>query len=411
MDNSVILDRILPNIKDPKFAEEFIKKFNYCRNNIHNPKIKFSDLDGSLNYISGMHTLKPTLHLGQRKLLLSEIQFLTLNHTHSKYVVYAGAGPGHHIHYLYQLFPHLKFILVDPTKFAIYIDNKIHRFHKSQEIVHLVSSYPHHSNFYNFGTGEYGNWSEASQNNFYKASPTELCNFIRNSNHSLFIIEDYFTNDLAQKLKDLNALFISDIRSKNDKMDNPTDLDVLWDMCLQFNWINIMKPPISMVKFRQPYFENTDLDDFAKRHKILQKDFEIAKMYGIDFISDYKKRDFRYFGGIKYVQAWAGQISTETRLHIREMGIRQYDWKDYESKMFYYNSIERGFCKHINPYIDPTVGFDRCGDCSIEANIWENYIKEFKKTKKVIDYVKETEEKLRKNIKRDFHGISKYVKN
>eukprot|EP01113_Clastostelium_recurvatum_P023758 TRINITY_DN2832_c0_g1_i4.p1 TRINITY_DN2832_c0_g1~~TRINITY_DN2832_c0_g1_i4.p1 ORF type:complete len:249 (+),score=62.08 TRINITY_DN2832_c0_g1_i4:51-797(+) len=67
-------------------------------------------------------------HWGQRKLLLSEIEFLSRfasasaagpsssssSSSSSMVVVYAGAAPGTHIPFLQRLFPRLRWILVDP---------------------------------------------------------------------------------------------------------------------------------------------------------------------------------------------------------------------------------------------------------------------------------------------------------
>jgi hypothetical protein len=55
---------------------------------------------------------------GQRKLLLSEIEFLTLFARPGDVVVYAGAAPGYHIPYLLDLFPFIKMVLVDPRQFG-----------------------------------------------------------------------------------------------------------------------------------------------------------------------------------------------------------------------------------------------------------------------------------------------------
>src|SRR5688572_5255739 len=61
---------------------------------------------------------KTVIHWGQRKLLLSEIEFLTWHAFHGCAVVYAGAAPGTHIPYLCKLFPWVqKWILYDPTPF------------------------------------------------------------------------------------------------------------------------------------------------------------------------------------------------------------------------------------------------------------------------------------------------------
>ncbi len=69
---------------------------------------------------------RTVVHYGQRKLFLSEVEFLTnvtnalSNKVNKKIVlIYAGAAPGNHIDLLSSMFPFVKFVLVDPAKFAI----------------------------------------------------------------------------------------------------------------------------------------------------------------------------------------------------------------------------------------------------------------------------------------------------
>lgn len=62
---------------------------------------------------------KTVIHWGQRKLLMSEIEFLTMYGKPGHPVVYAGAAPGTHIKHLAQLFPELDFVLVDPAPFNL----------------------------------------------------------------------------------------------------------------------------------------------------------------------------------------------------------------------------------------------------------------------------------------------------
>lgn len=131
---------------------------------------------------------------GQKKLLLSEIEFMTLYGNMSKTVVYAGSAPGTHITILSDLFPKHKFILYDPRKFA-----------------------------------------------------KRLEKYSRIETH-----EDYFTNEVAEKFKDQKVLFISDIRRGN--IDDPEfEKIIIEDMEIQKKWINIMEPILSMLKFRLPY--------------------------------------------------------------------------------------------------------------------------------------------------------------
>ena len=67
-----------------------------------------------------------TEHWGQRKLILTEIEFLT-KHTANKrfYVIYAGAAPGCHIQYLSELFPKVDFVLYDEKGFPFPSNDRI----------------------------------------------------------------------------------------------------------------------------------------------------------------------------------------------------------------------------------------------------------------------------------------------
>ena len=70
------------------------------------------------------------------------------------------------------------------------------------------------------------------------------------------------TTKLAQILKKLGCCnFISDIRS-NVTNTSPMDFDVVWNRSMVHNWISILQPEISMVKFRVPYFNEGE--DFSK---------------------------------------------------------------------------------------------------------------------------------------------------
>ena len=68
---------------------------------------------------------RSTVHFGQRKLHLSEIEFLTnfckdlSDFTKTVTMIYAGAAPGTHISKLSSMFPFIKFVLVDPADFIV----------------------------------------------------------------------------------------------------------------------------------------------------------------------------------------------------------------------------------------------------------------------------------------------------
>lgn len=158
---------------------------------------------------------KPQLHWGQRKLLLSEIEFLTLYAPADKkwLVVYAGAADGKHDIYLASLFPNCEFHLYDPARF----DRNLVEFSKTHD--------------------------------------------------NIKIFNEYFTNEVCEKYKNKNnILFISDIRTVSNKQKNinknnefDTSGDEEWDKEIEENmnwqkeWINIIQPEAFMVKFRLSY--------------------------------------------------------------------------------------------------------------------------------------------------------------
>ena len=63
-------------------------------------------------------SLHSTVHIGQRKLLIGEVLFMTHYGSKSKTVVYIGAAGGSHIPALCELFPEHKFLLYDPAPFS-----------------------------------------------------------------------------------------------------------------------------------------------------------------------------------------------------------------------------------------------------------------------------------------------------
>eukprot|EP00052_Salpingoeca_macrocollata_P032262 m.5236 g.5236 ORF g.5236 m.5236 type:complete len:617 (-) comp3447_c0_seq1:31-1881(-) len=139
--------------------------------------------------------IKTVEHWGQRKLLFSEIEFLTFYGHLAKTVVYAGAAPGTHINWMARtLFPEHSFVLVDPAPFD--------------------------------------------------ATPTD----------KVRVVGDYFTDAMAQSFTGQDTLFICDIRSMDDAQNDTTkEKRVAVDMEWQEKWVQIMRPKASMLKFRLPY--------------------------------------------------------------------------------------------------------------------------------------------------------------
>lgn len=99
------------------------------------------DFTRRLPYRSTMEYAKTVNHWGQRKLLLSEIEFLTEHANEHTIVIYAGAAPGTHIQYLSrELFPKIKFVLVDPSPFSIRETEKIEIINELFTVNNVLSS-------------------------------------------------------------------------------------------------------------------------------------------------------------------------------------------------------------------------------------------------------------------------------
>jgi hypothetical protein len=160
----------------------------------HNSRI-LADHSPRAQYYERKGHCKSTLHWGQRKLLMSEIEFLTNYGEPGRIVLYVGAAPGTHINYLSDLFPDLKFVLVDPREFRVQTSERIE------------------------------------------------------------IIQDFFTDELAYEFRGLGVLFISDIRTASWQEMSQEDVEnyVEKDNIAQMRWHGIMRPLRSMLKFRLPW--------------------------------------------------------------------------------------------------------------------------------------------------------------
>lgn len=253
---------------------------------------------------------KPTIHIGQRKLLLNEILFLT-NYGHlSDIVVYAGAAPGIHINYLASLFPNHTFHLWDPNPFD---DSLCHKDHKDNKLKY---------------------------------------------NKKIKIYNEYFTNDTAKIYKNDNVIFWSDIRTVGDNIEN----DVVENMKMQAKWHKKTNAVMSMLKFRLPYVVPSDLPE------------------GIDSSKETDQNSYTYLDGEIQLQVWAPQTSTETRLIVkRGCGKKNYDPKEYESRMFRFNNITRIWQSF--PHTVSTDLVDYCFDCRAEIYILAKYCIKFNKIK------------------------------
>ena len=316
------------------------------------PLVLFSDIKLYREYTPGIKNT--SIHIGQRKLLLNEIQFLTDFPAEPCLVVYAGAAPGNKTGYLSKLFPKITWLLVDPNKFEIFDSKPV-----------------------------------------YIKTPKSL-----KFNGGIYIINDIYTNDISRELSALSQpiYFISDIRTDTD------DVNVLWNLAQQYNWVKILRPRAAMLKFRHIYYRD-DLAPLAGKPYI--DDIACAAKFGIDFVADAKAKRLTYFGGEIRLQPWAPALSTETRLVVTDIdSVATYDDINdakYESAMFYYNTVER-VKPHTNDNANLRIGFDHCNDCALENVIWKRYIETHGGKNTVLDYVKAVSALTHRPLLRDKHG-------
>ncbi len=371
--------------------EAFKKLFIDDMSKKHPVIIKLNDINHTLKYENIKDNKNMGLHIGQRKLLLTEVQFLTKYNT-AKYCIYAGSAPSNKTHLLSNMFPNIKFILVDPNIFEILLtrNNKTHRNEKHDDIIHLYSGYPTQSNVYKFNK---------KISNINKKERKDMLKFIETSKHKIYIWEDYMNDSLSDFLKDLgNLLFISDIRTSLDGTQKPKDFDIVWNRSMVHNWISVLQPEMSMVKFRIPYYN--EKRTFANYKTIYADDFELSKKYKVDFEKNYFNNIFRMSKAELYIQPWKGHTSAEMRGYIAKkdiFNIITYDTHNIENRIFYYNSVVR-VMYHINKNANQKLHFCNCNDCAIENKIWVDYIKTYKKKQNVHYFVNMANKSTSRNL-------------
>lgn len=251
-------------------ASQRVKKNEYID---FNPKyLMLTSSSPRLKYVNRPLNEKRNVHWGQRKLLLSEIQFLTdygaEDYSDSPIILYVGSAPGTHLISLINLFPDYEYHLYDPREF----DSNLH-------------SIPQIKSFNNmfFSDDEASKWSEV----------------------------------------DRPIYFISDIRTADYLTMSKLEFEdaVIEDLERQSNWVKIIQPIESLLKFRLPF---TDL---------------------------YSEETIKYLNGKVFVQVWAPRGSSETRL-VPDNDLNETEWniEQYDDQGFYFTSMIREHDKFFNPF-------------------------------------------------------------
>jgi hypothetical protein len=288
-----------------------------------NLPVTVNDLTNNSIFNGDAKDIPPLCHWGQKKLLLSEIQFLTniciklnIKKLNNYVIIYIGSADGTHLPILFDMFPELEWHLYDPNPFSKYVK-------------------------------KYGK-------------------------NKVFIYNEYFTNETIKKIKktiNKKILFISDIRV------TPKDEQVMKDMKDQGKWGLELNADFMLLKFRLPYNEpNT-----YKPLNINDLDFNKNFINNYDFIAN----DCIYLKGIMYLQLYHPTYSTELRLFVEKNKNNKYDLDNYnyidiENKLFNYNSEIRGILNNEDyVFLNLIPGYDTSIECVLEYNIIEKYYNYF----------------------------------
>lgn len=179
----------------------------------------------------------------------------------------------------------------------------------------------------------------------YDPASFKIINMLPN----IHIFNEYFTVETCKKYTHEKTLFVSDIRTAEhlDETGEKTEEfeeEVKQNMQMQLDWYLILKPQKAMFKFRIPYNE----------------------------------KKYRYLKGKLYIQPFAPMSTTEMRLITNSKKMVDYDCKEIEEKMYYFNmNIRSKVC-----YKHHAVGYDHCFDCTYEIKILRMYLKKIYKCDK-----------------------------
>jgi len=311
---------------------------------------------------------QPRCYWGQKKLLLSEIQFFTriaktLNITNFKdyAVVYIGAAGGFHLPILYKMFPDLIWLLYDPAPFSKVVYN------------HPIPN-------------------------------------------SVFVFNMFFTDDtinhISQYSQNRKIIFISDIRVNIDV------LAKIKDMQNQANWGILSNADFMLLKFKLPY--DNKIDEIPKNIKQLNLN---KKNIINPTLKTKKVNSMIYLKGDIYLQLYPPIYSNELRLFVQKNNdkfeLAEYNFKNIRNKIFNYNDNFRinfvcnpNLCNNI-PYklLFLIPGYDNSIECIIEYIIFRDFCNHFLNIYnpvKIINILFDYNILLQKYTKRNFFNCYLY---
>lgn len=456
VDNKKILNQLKKIYKDFLEPRELIYEYN--------------QIPEKIKYYEGSKIYNLNCHLGQRKLLLTEIEFYSkcLKSKNDKaLVVYAGSASCEHLPVILDMYPNLKFVLVDPNYHSIdkypitYVYQNLHVIEKNnlqlfQSHLKSMKGRGKHLNkttqflknvkfMYDDAydvidtADKYFSEDESSimdsvMERFYANEYKKFVPDIMKSNDRVFIFQDYMTEKLSRHISEsvprkTDVYFLTDIRTNVYEGTSPHDIDLLWNYALQIIFLKILKPVFSMLKFRPPFMDGIHSSETREMKMIMKtkapegiktvikQDLETVKnKYGLDMFENYINGKFKYFkNSFIYVQPWGRKMTTETRLFVSKSDIDKpyvpYDVKEWENKFMYIRFLRMyGFHKKFYN-ISNVADYDGCYDCAREQQILGNYLLDEPSISPTINNkaVIKTIKKNKQKIKELYELINKYT--
>lgn len=332
------------NLKDneEKELEEIINSFQLGE--LTYPKMKllfYGDKPQEIYHCNSYQLKKPysnkykKLHWGQRKLLLSEIDFLNrvaIDIGCDKFknqnisLVYPGSAHGHHLLIEMEMYPTLILYLWDPAKYnkVLYLADFLRRkmdipYEYSEKHMEMAKKYVGRV----FINMELPNdaflkyWTNSTTGNIHKNFGPEYGFFTKKS-------ADYYLKYRKEQKDDSPTLFVSDIRLfTKSEATNALIFNGVKGYVNSFA-LHIINEKIRHADYVRDMQLQQDWLEFVNAHYGLFKFKLKTKQYANEQNVQYKYPD-----GDIILQAWAPIASTETRLFVRP-----------DRKQIYYNVVK-----------------------------------------------------------------------
>ncbi len=378
-----------------------------------------SAIKGDIPYSAGDGLLLLGCSHWTRQSLMSDIQFLTIANT--KLVIYFGSAIGEHIPVLRNLFPSVKFLLIDSDYHVldiehVYVYQNPKAVRAADQTRYNMKAKDPKSRYYNaimkytpsrlYKTNQPVNLIKATDpnnveydvaevacNNFYRDKYLDLFTDMINGTHMIYVIQDRVTTKLLELLhksldrsKLKNFSLISSLKSMYISK-RETDIDYIWTEAIQLTAVKLLRPEFSVINFKPPYYNINDAPavlaaDTNPALSELYIDIKYVKdNYDLDMIAGYKQKHYLYLDSSDILlKPWSRRTSDHARLLITKYDIDKpyhyYEENDWSMKYVHLNLIRNHvYFGDLYSIIKKCAGniYDGCFDCMLELLILSYY--------------------------------------